>query len=99
MSVSRHGIAGILKPNALIGRTVWSSPQGGLSCHLCKYWSPDYPKGIENYDPAIQETWYQVVNGKCGNLRIMAAYKKVPKMQSFYYCSFYEEKEKESEVR
>lgn len=64
-------------------------------CHLCKYWSPSYPQGIKHYDPAKSDSWYQVVSGKCGNLRIMAAYKKVPTTSSYYYCNFYEEKEKD----
>ena len=88
-------LLGILKPNALIGRTVWSSPQGGLSCHLCKYWAPDNPEGINVYDPTVQESWFQLVNGKCSNLRVMAAYGKVPTVRSFFYCTLYEEKEKE----
>jgi hypothetical protein len=81
----------MLRPNVLISRTVWSSPQRGEMCHLCKYWVADFPN-IED-DPAHKKYYGRVTDGNCGNLRVVAAYKKVPRVHSYYYCNLYKEKE------
>lgn len=94
MSSIRQRLQVVLNANALINRTVWSSPQRGEACSHCKYWVPIDPD-VE-YDPALQETYMQLTTGMCSDLRIMAAYKGVVPMRSYYYCSFFEEKEKDN---
>lgn len=98
MSTLSQKLRGVLNPNALINRTVWSSPQGTGDykecCHRCKYWAAKYPN-LED-DPTHKKYYGKVTDGKCGNLRIMAAYKNAPQMRSYYSCNFYEEKEKEN---
>lgn len=77
-------IEGMMNPNRLIGRTVWSSSQNGLACASCKYWVPDNPDSV--YDSA----------GRCGNLRVLAAYgEETPHARSYFYCNKYKAKEKE----
>ncbi len=73
----------INNPNAKLGRTIWSAPQRGLSCKLCAF----FVKGSDG------------LAGKCMHLRIWAAYGRdqAPWTYSYYYCNFYEEKEKENE--
>jgi len=94
-------LAGMLAPNKLIGRTVWSSPQWGednseekANCARCKCFVPSYP-GTE-YDPSNQKTYDRLTSGRCGQLRVLAAYgEKTPNCKTYYYCNFFERKEKE----
>lgn len=39
MAVRSLKLDGMLNPNALIKRTVWSSPQGIKACRTCVYWA------------------------------------------------------------
>jgi hypothetical protein len=94
MSVSKK-LIGVLKPNALIGRTVWSSPQRGECCNLCKYFVHGNPSA--EYDPGDQKSWRPFVSGRCGNLRVLAAYgDKTPHCRTYFTCNKFEEKEKEN---
>lgn len=87
-------LAGVLNPNALINRTVWSTPQKGLCCNLCKYYVTTHP--YAQYDPADQQSFKDCTSGKCSNLRILAAYgEKTPHCRTYFYCNKFEEKEKE----
>ena len=79
-----------VKPNAILKRSVWSTPQKGQSCHLCKFWAPRY---TVEYDPADQRTYEKLIDGRCQNLRIWAAYGEPVSMRSYYSCNFYKEKE------
>ena len=80
--------------NMLIGRTVWSSSQNGLACASCKYWVPSNPDSV--YDPADQESYQEITTGRCGNLRVLAAYgEKTPHARSYFYCNKYKAKEME----
>lgn len=100
MSAIRDKLLGVLNPNALLKRTVWSSPQGTGAvgrkrhCASCKHWVATYPDA--RYDPADQKTYEAISTGQCSNLRIMAAYEKPPTMRSYYCCSYWKAKEKEN---
>jgi hypothetical protein len=49
------------------------------------------------YDPADQKSYERLTSGKCGNLRILAAYgDKTPHCKTYFYCNKFEEKEKEN---
>lgn len=96
-------VLGVVKPNALISRTVWSTPQAGMlgrknCCYICKYFVKSYPDA--EYDPAIQKTYAECTAGKCSHIRILAAYgERTAHVKTYFYCNmfvFNEEKEKEN---
>jgi hypothetical protein len=80
-------------PNKYLGRTVWNSPQKGLACANCKWWAPSHPE--VRYDPASQRSYDLLTKGRCGQLRIAAMFGGPPPVNSYYYCNYYERKEKD----
>lgn len=80
-------------PNKYLGRTVWNSPQKGLACANCKWWAPSHPD--VQYDPEDQRSYDLVCSGICGQLRIAAMFGGPPPVYSYYYCNYYERKEKD----
>jgi hypothetical protein len=95
----------------LIGRTVWSSPQhvkdGEEKCCIgCKFYAnaglkyinQKYSELTIDYVARRQHQKYlEATVGHCQNLRIWAASgeEKPPNIRSYYYCNFFERKEKE----
>lgn len=96
--MSIKSIRALFNPNVLLGRSIWSTPQGREElkewCGGCKHFVLDRPFAM--YDPANQKSYGGITQGKCSNLRIMAAYGRPPSMFSYYTCSFFERKEKEN---
>lgn len=80
----RDKLDSFMNPNALLKRTIWSSPQLAVGevkkCGVCRYWEIDSSWGA----------------GQCKNIRIFAAYGKPPQMPAHYCCSYFERKEKEN---
>lgn len=85
----RDKLDSFMNPNALLKRTIWSSPQladnwergeGKLKkCGVCRYWEIDSSWGA----------------GQCKNIRVFAAYGRPAQMPAHYCCSYFERKEKE----
>lgn len=84
-------------PNATLKRTVWSTPQGSGAdkrcCFRCKYWQALNPYALE---PSVNSSHQEVTDGHCFELRIWAAYGVVQPLPSYYVCSYFVNKEKES---
>lgn len=92
MVTLKDKLTGVTNPNARIGRTVWSSPQGRerSCCSKCVYWVAKYSQKEDNNDPKL------MVQGTCSNLRVAAAYGFPSQILSYYCCSLFEKKEKEN---
>ena len=95
---------GNAKPNKVLGRTVWSTPQTyagkGIPacCNSCKFFANHHVKVSElaRHDvKGIVAEEEAMTFGACQNVRIWAAFGKerAPITRSYHYCNFYEEKE------
>lgn len=93
-----------LKPNAILHRTVWSSPQLGEQCSKCIHYASHHTE--VSALTVVKPTWFLLGGyqemykgpkefGVCQNLRIWAAYggERAPITRSYYYCNYFEEKE------